>query len=306
MEPIVEVRDVCKRYGAIEALKGVSLEIPRGKIFGLLGPNGAGKTTLVEILEGMRPADAGTVRVCGFDPQRDAVALHRKLGAQLQATALPDTMRVAEALELFARLYEAPPGQAEKLLARFDLARLSRRKFTQLSGGEKQRLAVALSLINDPELVILDEPTAALDPNARKSVHDSIELLRQEGRSVILCTHYLDEAQKLCDEILILAKGQIAAHGTPEALLARTRRRAELVLICAREVPRETWLTVPGAELLEHGGARVKLAVRPIGPAVSAACAIAERDGGGVVDLHLFRPTLDDVFLELTGEKAVA
>jgi ABC-2 type transport system ATP-binding protein len=210
-----------KNYGAIAALRGVSFEVAEGEVFGLLGPNGAGKTTTVEILEGLRTADAGTVRVCGLDPQHSAAAIKEHIGAVLQATSLPDKLRVDESLELFGGFYSRRRKTSE-LLARLGLEEKRRAYYAHLSGGQRQRLALALALVNEPRVLFLDEPTAGLDPQVRREMYTIIEELRREKKTILLTTHYIEEAERLCDRVAIIDYGLMIALGTPRELKQRS------------------------------------------------------------------------------------
>ena len=215
---LVEVRDLRRRYGGTEVLRGVSFAVRRGELFGLLGTNGAGKTTTVEILQGLRRADSGTVSVLGLDPQSAGDRLRRRVGTQLQDAALPDRMRVGEALRLFASLHPAPQPLHE-LATEWQLHALWRRAFAGLSGGERQRLFVALALVGRPELVFLDELTQNLDPVGRRHTWDVVRRIRDAGTTVVLVTHDVEEAERLCDRIVVLDRGRVVADGTPAAIV---------------------------------------------------------------------------------------
>src|SRR5574337_504129 len=235
---VVSVQDLRKRYGSVEALRGISFEIHRGEVFGLLGPNGAGKTTTIEILEGLRHSDEGTVRVCGLDPARERRELKQRIGAQLQATVLADKIRVEEALALFASFYERT-APLEMLLERFGLAEKRRAFFEHLSGGQKQRLALALALVNNPELVLLDEPTVGLDAMLRRDIHALIGKMREEGRTILLTTHYIEEAEKLCSRVAIIDHGRVVALGTPRDLVRASGQGTRLEVHLAKPAPIE-------------------------------------------------------------------
>ena len=213
---VIEVQNLTKRYGDVEALRGVSFSVSEGEVFGLLGPNGAGKTSTVEILEGLRTPDSGRVSVCGLDPQRSGSEFKYMIGAALQSTALPDKMRVREALDLFGSFYPHRRGTAE-LLKRFGLEEKRNAFYSQLSGGQKQRLALAMALVNDPRVIFLDEPTAGLDPQVRREIYDIIEELKKEKKTILLTTHYIEEAERLCDRVAIVDHGNVIALGTPDA-----------------------------------------------------------------------------------------
>ncbi len=216
---VVEVRDMVKTYNSVPAVDGVSFSVEKGWVFGLLGPNGAGKTTIIESLVGLRRPDSGTLSVLGNDPVRSPAAVRERVGVQLQVTSLFPRIRVEEAMNLFAALY--PRVQDPKgLLKRVGLEPKRKAMAQSLSGGEKQRLALALALINDPELVFLDEPSAGVDPLGRRAIWEIIRELRSSGKTVFLTTHLMDEAEKLCDEVLFLDRGKCVAKGPPSELIS--------------------------------------------------------------------------------------
>src|SRR6201998_4685755 len=214
---ILQVENLVKRYGEVAAVSGVSFSVEEGEVFGLLGPNGAGKTTTVEILEGLRDPDGGLFSVCGLDPQRESAALKHEIGAALQSTSPPDKIRVMEALRLFASFYKSG-RKPEELLKRFGLEEKRNTFYNRLSGGQKQRLALAIALVNDPKVLFLDEPTAGLDPQVRREIYDIIEELKREKKTIVLTTHYIEEAEKLCDRVAIVDHGKVIATGTPREL----------------------------------------------------------------------------------------
>ena len=299
---LIELRGLVKDYDGHRALAGVDLQIPAGGTIGLLGPNGAGKTTLVEILEGLREPTAGSASVFGLDPVRDARALRLKIGVQLQATALPQELRIAEVLRLYAALYPrtVPP---RTVLEQVDLAGKERALVRTLSGGERQRLALALALLHDPELLILDEPTAALDPVARRGVHAIVERLAAAGKTVLLTTHYIEEAEKLCRRVILLRQGAVVADGSPFDLIGRAAGLSTL------------WIEVEGpfdAARLETAGAvpqgregrHLRFSVADPGAVVVALGDLLREGGGKLIDLRMRRPTLEDVYLEWMGEGA--
>src|SRR6187399_730386 len=215
---LVEVRDLRRSYGTTEVLRGISFTVRRGELFGLLGTNGAGKTTTVEILQGLRHPDGGEVSVLGLDPRLAGDQLRRSIGSQLQDAALPDRMRVHEALDLFASLHPSPQP-LDELAAEWRLTHLARRPFAALSGGERQRLFVALALVGRPELVFLDELTQNLDPVGRRHTWEVIRRVRDAGTTVVLVTHDVEEAERLCDRIVVLDRGRVVAEGTPTAIV---------------------------------------------------------------------------------------
>jgi len=220
VENVVEVNNLRKSYGSYVAIEDVTFEVRRGEIFGLLGRNGAGKTTTVECLQGLRVADRGRVRVLGLDPQRQKQQLRRRIGSQLQEAALPDRLKVWEALDLFSSL---APGATDwrVLMDQWGLSGKRKASFSNLSGGQRQRLFVALALVNDPEVVFLDELTQGLDPAARRVAWELINAIRERGATVILVTHYMDEAEHLCDRVAVVDGGRIVATDSPQGLISR-------------------------------------------------------------------------------------
>ena len=213
----------------------ISFAAERGEVFGLLGPNGAGKTSTVEILEGLRTADRGLVRVCGLDPSQSGHAFQEKIGAVLQSTSLPDKLRVDEAIELFARFYHRRANTGE-LLERFQLTEKRGAYYSHLSGGQKQRLALAMALVNDPEVIFLDEPTAGLDPQVRREIYDIIEELKRGQKTVLLTTHYIEEAERLCDRVAIVDHGRVMALGTPRELKHKSAGTTRIEVRLARPI----------------------------------------------------------------------
>src|SRR5262245_2556622 len=234
-EAVVIVENLRKSYGGLNAVEGVSFEARRREVFGLLGPNGAGKTTTVEIIEGMRRQDGGEARVCGFDPKTQAREVKQRVGVGMQTTALPDQIKAREALELFASFYRWRVD-ADELLAMVSLEEKAESQYCKLSGGQRQRLAIALALINDPAVVILDEPTAGLDPQSRRELHGVIARMRERDRTVILTTHYIEEAEKLCDRVAIIDHGRIIATGSPRQLIDRARSHSHIEFSAAAPI----------------------------------------------------------------------
>ncbi|MGH9338251.1 MAG: ABC transporter ATP-binding protein [Acidobacteriota bacterium] len=295
------VRGLKKDYGGFQAVKGIDFEVRAGEVFGLLGPNGAGKTSTVEILEGLRSRSAGEVSVLGFDPETQSRNLKDRIGVCLQATNLPEKIRVFEAVDLFARLYSYSL-QAGPLLERLQLQEKRNDYYSQLSSGQKQRLALALALINDPKVLFLDEPTAGLDPQARHGIHQLIGELRREHRTILLTTHYIEEAEKLCDRVAIMDSGTIIAMGTPQEIQSRTLGPSVIQIRCgevlAGEVPAD-W----DAEKVLFTEDRKGLTVFSTHPARTLVAVIKWVDQQGVelADVELKRPSLEDVFIELTG-----
>jgi ABC-2 type transport system ATP-binding protein len=299
----IYVRGLRKSYGSFEAVKGIDFEVRPGEVFGLLGPNGAGKTSTVEILEGLRPRTSGEVKVLDFDPDRQKQRLKDQIGVCLQATNLPDKITVKESLELFGAFYTRNvDGMA--LLTRLQLDEKKDAAYATLSGGQKQRLAIALALINDPQLLFLDEPTTGLDPQVRLEIRDLIEELKAEKRTIVMTTHYIEEAERLCDRVAIIDSGQIIAAGSPRELQAKSANRAAIEISLTRpwsgELPEwpHAIRSVPSAD-----GRRIT--VHSEHPARTLVEMVKWIDAQGIEldDVHLKRPTLEDVFIELTGKK---
>ena len=297
MTAVITVDHLRKTYGRAVAVDDLSFSVERGEIFGILGPNGAGKTTTVECVQGLRHADGGTMRVLGLDPATQAAELRQRIGSQLQDSALPGRLRVAESLELFAA-FARNPVDREELLTRWRLQDQRDQAFDSLSGGQRQRLFIALAFVNSPELVFLDELTQGLDPQARRATWDLIREIREDGTTVVLVTHFMDEAEQLCDRVAVVDDGRVIALDTPQGLIDGLGLQS-VVRFTAAE-PDLDWL-----ERLEVVDAVVRrgdaVEVRGSGPVL--ALVAAELVGHGVVplDLRVDRPTVEDAFLALTG-----
>jgi len=303
MVPSVRVQGLDKHYGAFHAVKGIDFEIFPGEVFGLLGPNGAGKTTTVEILEGLRPRDGGEVAVLGIDPGRDSRALKDRIGVCLQSTNLPGRITLREALQLFASLYsQSIDGDA--LLKRLQLWEKRDSTYESLSGGQKQRLALALALINDPQMLFLDEPSAGLDPQARLEIHALVQDLRREQRTILLTTHYIEEAEKLCDRVAIVDEGRIVALGTPEEIRSRAAGQSRVEVHCAQPLPPgdlPDWADVDSREVSVDRRA-IALTTRRAARTLVDLVRWIDQQGIEPTDVQLRRPSLEDVFIELTGK----
>ena len=303
MPPKVIVQNLKKRYGAVEAARGVSFEVRDGEIFGLIGPNGAGKTTTVECLVGLREPDEGTVEICGIDARRRPREVKEKIGAALQTTALQDKITPREALALFGAFYhrKAEPGA---LLERFALLEKADAPFDSLSGGQRQRLALALAFVNTPELVFLDEPTAGLDPHSRRELHGEIAKMKHDGHTVLLTTHYLNEAEALCDRIAVIDRGRIVATGTPRELVAGSKSMPTVVLSTVQAIEREWLESLPGVTILSCDGTSATFQSANVRAALVEALKLLEARNIEIAELHVSKATLEDVFLELTGDSS--
>ena len=300
--PVIQVEGLYKNYGAVEALRGVSFEVEEGEVFGLLGPNGAGKTSTVEILEGLRTPDRGLVRVCGLDPENSGIEFKEQIGAVLQSTSLPDKLRVHEAIELFARFYRRR-ANTDELLKRFQLDEKRSAFYSQLSGGQKQRLALAMALVNDPRVVFLDEPTAGLDPQVRREIYDIIEELKRDKKTVLLTTHYIEEAERLCDRVAIVDHGRVIALGTPRDLKHASAGTTRIEVRLAKPVTNGALTRLDGVtDCREFDGAYVLHSSRPPQTIVALVKQL-EAENNELQSLEMFSPSLEDVFIELTGRR---
>jgi ABC-2 type transport system ATP-binding protein len=299
---ILQVENLVKSYGDVQAVRDVSFSVEEGEVFGLLGPNGAGKTTTVEILEGLRNLDGGRVSVCGLDPQRQSDALKREIGAALQSTSLPDKIRVMEALRLFASFYKRG-RKPEELLKRFGLEEKRNTFYNQLSGGQKQRLALAMALVNDPKVVFFDEPTAGLDPQVRREIYDIIEELRREKKTILMTTHYIEEAERLCDRVAIVDQGRVIALGTPRELKAHSGGATRIEVRLSKPEPNGTLKDLEGvADAREVDGVYVIHSHRPPQAIVSLVKHL-EAHGNELISMEIASPSLEDVFIEMTGRR---
>ena len=296
---VIEVDGLHKRYGNVLAVDDVSFRVEAGEIFGILGPNGAGKTTTVECLQGLRRPDAGRLRVLGLDPTTHQHEVRRRIGSQLQDSALPDRLKVWEALDLFSSISRRGPAWRD-LLATWDLDGVADRSFASLSGGQRQRLFVALALVNDPEVVFLDELTQGLDPGARRMAWDLIREIRDRGVTVVLVTHYMDEVEALCDRVAVIDHGRVRALGTPRQLVESAHSEVTVTFTCHEDV---AWLASTRFVDTVHqtDGTVVVIGPGPVVPLVAAA--LVER---GIVpeDMAVRRASLEDVYLDLIDRPA--
>jgi ABC-2 type transport system ATP-binding protein len=299
----IEVEGLKKSYGPLAAVKGVDFSVCAGEVFGLLGPNGAGKTTTVEILEGLRWRTGGRVSVLGCDPEVQTRQLKDRVGVCLQSTNLQEKIKVREAMELFSALYTRTVDTVP-LLKRLQLWEKREAQYSTLSGGQKQRLALALALINDPQVLFLDEPSAGLDPQARLEIHRLVEDLRAEKRTILLTTHYIEEAEKLCDRVAIVDEGRIVAMGTPRQIQERVLASSTIEIECAAPLPAGDLPAWRHAEKVTLDERRIRIAVtsaRPAGAIVEMVKWLDE-EGIELADIHIKRPSLEEAFIELTGK----
>ncbi len=296
-DSVVVVEHLEKRYGSFVAIEDVSFVVERGEIFGILGPNGAGKTTAVECLQGLRHADGGNLRVLGLDPRHHAAEIRRRIGSQLQESALPDRIKVWEALDLFASVVPGG-GDWRVALEQWGLDTKRNARFGSLSGGQRQRLFVALALVNDPEVVFLDEMTTGLDPASRRVAWDLIRRMQDRGTTVVLVTHFMDEAENLCDRLAILDDKRLIALDTPSGLISRhaTKRR----VLFSTDQPDLTWLDSSQHVTAVHR-TRDRVEVEGTGPVLAFVAAALIEHGIAPTDLRVKGADLEDVYLSLTG-----
>jgi len=306
-EPIIHIENVSATYGRgkrlVHALCEVSLEIHSGEIFGLLGPNGAGKTTLLSCIQGLHRPKAGRVYIRGIDVAVHPAAAKQHLGIQLQQTALLDDLNVSELIEVYAALYDVhlSASQVDAVLERFDLTEQRRRLARRLSGGQKQRLALALAVANDPQIVLLDEPTAALDPRARRNMWEIVRQLHQEGRTIVITTHAMEEAEALCGRVAIIDNGRICACNTPGRLIAGLD--AYPILKTSVDLPVQEVRTLPGVHGTRYSGQYLEIETSEPQVTLAALTQLATRLGRVLGDFMLRQPNLEDVFLGLTGRE---
>ncbi len=304
MKTVIQVDGLHKTYGTTIAVDEVSFEVSEGEIFGMVGPNGAGKTTTIECLEGLRKPDRGTISVLGVDPQRDRQVLRENAGIQLQQSNLPDRMRVWEALDLYSSFYPNAVDWQE-LLIQLGLEEKRNTPFAKLSGGQKQRLFIALALLPDPQLIFLDELTTGLDPQARHAIWDLVRAVQARGKTILLTTHFMEEAERLCDRVAILDHGRIVALDTPTALIRSLEEEERVIFSLEGRLPDEfgdrlgetVHFEVEGSQVTVHGRNGNKA------PLVSEVVRLLGEQGIAFRDLRTEQPNLEDVFLSLTGRR---
>ena len=297
--PAIRATDVTKRYGDLTAVNGVSLEVHPGEIFGIIGPNGAGKTTFMECLEGLRRPTSGTIDVLGEDPSRPATRWRERIGVQLQTAALPPKITVNEAMALFASMYSNPADPAQ-LLNELGIAAKGRSYVDKLSGGQRQRVFIALALLGKPEVVFLDELTTALDPQARLAMWDVVRSIRQGGATVVMTTHYMEEAEALCDRVAVIDAGRLIALDTVPGLIASIAKGTKVQLRTSQQLTRGIVDEIDGISDVMIAGTSVSMLWSGSGIPQAAIAAI-EATGLTVTDIRTSSPGLEDVFLALTG-----
>ncbi len=302
MNAAIEVTDLKKAYASVQAVAGLSFAVAPGEIFGLLGPNGAGKTTTVECLLGLRQPDSGRVRLLGLEHAGQSRAIRARLGTQLQTTGLLPQLTVREQVSTFAGLFPRP-RPVDEVLAELELSDLARARTRALSGGQRQRLAIALALVNDPDLIFLDEPTTGLDPAARRALWDVVRARQRAGRTVLLTTHYLEEAEALCDRVAIVDHGRLIELDSPAALIHKHFKETAIEFAAPAGPARERLAGLPGVSqaLFENGTATLYAADVP--QAMAGLFALAGADSLPLANLVVRQASLEDVFLKLTGRR---
>ena len=299
-DAVIRVADVRKAYGSVQAVDGVSFEVAPGEIFGLLGPNGAGKTTTMEMIEGLHQPDAGTIEVLGLDVRRNASHIKHRIGVQLQTAALYPQLSVEELLSLFGSFY-ARQRPVDKVLEDLELGEKRSAQTKTLSGGQRQRLSVALALINDPEVVFLDEPTTGLDPAARQGLWQVVRRMQGEGRTILMTTHYMEEAEALCDRLAIMDHGRILDIGTVDDLIGRRFQERGVRFLRRDSPPEEQLRDLAGVTRVVEEDDEVVLFTKDVPATVGALLELTTRAGTEPADLMIRRASLEDVFLDLTG-----
>jgi ABC-2 type transport system ATP-binding protein len=299
-EPVIGVANLCKFYGDVKAVDGVSFTVGRGEVFGMLGPNGAGKTTTIEILEGLREPDSGTATVFGMDVTKHAPSIKQRIGVQLQSVSLYPRLTVAELLDLFGSFF-SHRVPTKQLIDAVDLGERANARSMDLSGGQQQRLSIALALVNDPELVFLDEPTTGLDPQARRSLWDLVKGLQAKGKSVMLTTHYMEEATELCDRVAIMDHGRILEMGTVPELIGRRFKERAVFFDSTPKLPAERLGKLGGVTRATQEDGQTVLYSNAVPDTIGGLLAMADELNAEPRNLGIRQATLEDVFLDLTG-----
>lgn len=301
-DSVLAVQGLTKRYGPLTAVDGISFTVARGETFGMLGPNGAGKTTTLEMIEGLREPDAGAISFMGMDALRRRRAMQERVGVQLQAQALWPELTVEETLRVFQSLFRKRVP-VEELLERFSLTEKRNARVKGLSGGQRQRLSVATALVNDPDLVFLDEPTTGLDPQARRSFWDLIRQMKRDGKTVVITTHYMDEAEELCDRVAIMDHGRIIALDTPRRLVRSLASDSTIECIFEMPVPKEELLGLPGVRDVRSEDGTNLIFSNDVSSSLAGLMRLTEGEGRRVQSLLVRSATLEDVFIALTGRR---
>jgi ABC-2 type transport system ATP-binding protein len=302
MKAVIKVDHLRKSYKDIKAVNDISFRVYEGEIFGMLGPNGAGKTTTMEIVEGIRKADAGSVTVLGIDVKKHPRQVKSNIGVQLQTTSLYPRLSVMEVMSLFASFYPRS-ASINKLIKLVDLDDCKKKRCKNLSGGQQQRLSIALALVNNPRVIFLDEPTSGLDPQSRHNIWGMIEYVRGKGKSVFITTHYMEEAQRLCDRVAIVDHGKIIATDKPDKLVAQHFQEEAIEFELSQKLDNEVLSAVAGVTNVVQENGKVTVYSNTVPVTVSALLDMAKQKGFELTNLYVRRATLEDVFLKLTGRR---
>lgn len=302
MSDVITVRGLTKTYGHVQAVKNISFAVRAGEVFGMLGPNGAGKTTTMEIVEGLRSADSGQITVLGMDTVRQSRQIKARIGVQLQTTALYPRLSVSEVLDLFGSFFPQALS-VEELIKLAKLEDSRNKKCMNLSGGQQQRLSVALAMVNDPTILFLDEPTAGLDPQARHNIWDVIQFARDKGKTVFITTHYMEEAERLCDRVAIIDYGEIIATDAPEKLIDQHFHEEAIEFELDHDLAEDSLREASGATSVMKDNGKVTIYSNAVPATISALLELARVNGLKLSDLRIHRATLEDVFLKLTGRR---
>ena len=301
MDIVVKVENLTKKYGDLIAVNDISFSIEKGEIFGLLGPNGAGKTTTVEMMEGLRKPDDGSIEICGIDAIKKPGNIKELIGAQLQSTTIYDQIRVKEVIDLFGNYYKKSIPSS-KLLEEVSLTDKKNAFYRTLSGGQKQRVAMALAIVNDPEVLFLDEPTTGLDPQARRNVWSIITNLRKRGKTIILTTHYMEEAEQLCQRVGIIDKGEIIALDTPSNLIANTGLKSSIEFSVSQEDSEKILQGLKGiGKVTQQSDNKFILNTKESSKALKELTRFSDKNNINMNNISVRKATLEDVFLSLTG-----
>ncbi len=302
MRNIIEVNNLEKKYGDVNAVNGVSFNVEQGEVFGILGPNGAGKTTTVEMTEGLRKPNAGSIKVCNIDALKEPQRIKEVIGVQLQATSLYDNIRVKEALDLFGSYYQKSLP-SEQIMEEVSLTEKKNSQVSKLSGGQKQRLSVGLALVNDPEVIFLDEPTTGLDPQARHNIWSIVEKLRERGKTVVMTTHYMEEAEQLCRRLAIIDQGKIIAMDTPENLINKAGLATSIEFTASQELDGLA-KNFPGICKVNHGSDRkYSVTTKTVAMILKDLTNLCYDNHIELENISVRQATLEDVFLAMTGRK---
>lgn len=300
MQTVIQLDQLCKRYGNTTAIDQITMQVNKGEIFGIVGPNGAGKTTLIEMLEGLRLPDSGSATVLGLDIRKHAMEIKQRIGVLLQATSMPEKAKVREVLQMFASLYHKSTDPKE-ISAFLGLEDKQNAFIKSLSGGWKQRVSLALALINDPDILFLDEPSMGLDPNARKEMWDMIHRLKKDGRTIVVTTHYMEEAEYLCDRIAVISHGKLVALDTPQKLISMLGGTKRISFKNAGDTGKESFAALPYVVDVEWETDTVKLHSSQIDETLQALFRLAAEEGWMVSGLRLEDASMNDVFTEMTA-----